>query len=114
MIFFLVYQGDTHKDTISADDYEKGIEDIMQGMDKVIEDADGEVARHLMGDISEAISFSYIAKKYFGKSRACLIQKVNGNKVNGKTAAFSADERAKFRTALLDISNKLTAAAYKF
>lgn len=109
-----IVRGDTPKENISAEDYEKGIEDIMQGLDKVIEDANEEVARHLMGDIPEAISFSYIAKKYFGKSRAWLMQKVNGNKVNGKKAAFSADERAKFRAALLDISDKLTAAAHKF
>ena len=109
-----ITKGDTPKDTISAEDYEKGIEEIMEGLDKVIEDANEVVARHLMGDIPEAISFSYIAKTYFGKSRAWLMQKVNGNTVNGKTAAFSDDERAKFRAALLDISDKLTAAAHKF
>lgn len=109
-----ITNGVTPKENISAEKYEKGIEEIMQGLDKVIEDANEVVARRLMGDIPEAISFSYIAKKYFGKSRAWLMQKVNGNKVNGKKAAFSEEEREKFRAALLDISDKLTAAAHNF
>ena len=39
--------------------------------------------------MAKALSLSYIAQKYFGKSRAWLMQKVNGNTVNGKTAAFT-------------------------
>ena len=51
------------------------------------------------------------AKKYFGKSRGWLMQKVNGNKVNGKVAAFTDDERILFRRALQDLSEKMSAVA---
>jgi hypothetical protein len=86
----------------------------MEGLDKVLDDARETVARQLMGDIPDAISFSYIAKKYFGKSRAWLMQKVNGNTVNGKKASFTDSEREKFKTALLDISNQLSSVARNF
>ena len=99
---------------LSPDEYESGINDIMEGLDKVLDDARETVARQLMGDIPDAISFSYIAKKYFGKSRAWLMQKVNGNTVNGKKASFTESEREKFKTALLDISNQLSSVARNF
>lgn len=109
-----ITQGEKPKENISAEEYEKGINEIMENLDTVIEDAHEEIARHLMGDIPDAISFSYIAKTYFGKSRAWLMQKVNGNTVNGKAASFTDAERKQFRNALLDISNKLSAAAQNF
>ena len=42
-----------------------------------------------LGDIANAISLSYIAKAYFGKSKNWLYQRLNGNKVNGKPAQFT-------------------------
>lgn len=67
-----------------------------------------------LGDVPEAVSFSYIAKTYFGKSRAWLMQKVNGNIVNGKKAAFTPSESQQMREALLDLSEKLSKAALSF
>ena len=62
-------------------------------------------------DLPEALSLSYIAQKYFGKSRAWLMQKVNGNRVNGRIAAFTDEERRQFREALQDLSKKMSAIA---
>ena len=67
-----------------------------------------------LGSIPEAISFSYIARTYFGKSRAWLMQKINGNVVNGRKTGFTDEESRQFRLALIDISNKLSAAARNF
>jgi hypothetical protein len=39
------------------------------------------------------------------------MQKVNGNKVNGKTAGFTDDERRQFREALQDLSERMSAIA---
>ena len=96
---------------LTAEEYEAGIGDVLDRMDTVLADARETVARQLMGDIPDAISFSYIAKKYFGKSRGWLMQKVNGNTVNGKKASFTDSERETFRAALLDLSNQLSSVA---
>ena len=80
-------------------------------MRKIIEEADEMIFRAKLGDLPEALSFSYIAKKYFGKSRGWLMQKVNGNRVNGKMAVFTDEERLMFRKALQDLSEKMSTVA---
>lgn len=97
--------------TLSADEYERGVEQFDDGMRKIIEEADEMIFRAKLGDLPEALSFSYIAQKYFGKSRGWLMQKVNGNKVNGKIAVFTDEERRQFREALQDLSEKMSAIA---
>lgn len=66
-----------------------------------------------LADITEIVSISYIAKKYFNKSRAWLAQRINGNIVNGKPAQFSSDELIMLKTALVDISLKMQDASSK-
>lgn len=60
-----------------------------------------------MGEVVQMVSMAYIARTYFGKSRSWLAHKMNGNIVNGRIASFSDDERATFRRALTDMSEKL-------
>ena len=55
----------------------------------------------------DIISLSYLAKRYFNKSRSWLYQRMNGNIVNGKPARFTSDELATLNRALKDISEKL-------
>ena len=96
---------------LTADEIEQGVNAFDEGMQKIIKDADEMIFRAKLGDLPDALSFSYIAKKYFGKSRGWLMQKVNGNKVNGKIAAFTDEERLMFRKALQDLSEKMSAVA---
>ena len=96
---------------LTADEIEQGVNEFNDGMLQVIEEADEMIFRAKLGDLPDALSFSYIAKKYFGKSRGWLMQKVNGNKVNGKIAAFTDEERLMFRKALQDLSEKMSAVA---
>ena len=96
---------------MTPDEYEKGVQQFDEGMRKIIAEADEMIFRAKLGDLPEALSFSYIAQKYFGKSRGWLMQKVNGNKVNGKTAGFTDDERRQFREALQDLSERMSAIA---
>ena len=103
-----------HTVQLTADELEEGVMQFDDGMRKAMEEVDKQLFRARLGDVPEAISFSYIAKKYFGKSRGWLMQKVNGNTVNGKQAAFTEDERKQFRAALQDISKQLSAAALAF
>ena len=70
-------------------------------MRKIIAEADEMIFRAKLGDLPEALSFSYIAQKYFGKSRGWL----------GKIASFTDEERRQFREALQDLSEKMTAVA---
>ncbi len=63
---------------------------------------------------ANALSLSYIAKEYFGKSKTWLYQRLNGNKVNGKPARFTEDERKRFAAALLDLSKRINETALKF
>ena len=44
------------------------------------------------------------------EGNGCL-QKVNGNKIHGKTVTFTDDERRQFREALEDLSKKMTEVA---
>ena len=67
-----------------------------------------------LGDIAKAVSLSYIATTYFGKSRSWLYQRLNGHTVNGKKAQFSADEKKQFAIALNDLSIQLHETSLKF
>lgn len=109
-----VTEGKPKAEQLTADEYEEGVSQFIEGVDAALAQADEMIARARLGDVSEAISFSYIAKKYFGKSRGWLMQKVNGNTVNGRQAAFTEDERRQFRAALQDISKQLSNAAMAF
>lgn len=106
-----VTEGKTPTVELTADEIEQGVNEFNDGMLQVVDEADEMIFRAKLGDLPEALSLSYIAKKYFGKSRGWLMQKVNGNKVNGKVAAFTDDERILFRRALQDLSEKMSAVA---
>ena len=102
---------------MTADELEEGANQFIEGLDKALAEGEEMIARarlSKLGNVPEAISFSYIAKKYFGKSRGWLMQKINGNTVNGKQAAFTEEERKQFRAALQDISKQLSIAALAF
>lgn len=79
--------------------------------DKMIEEYETEKVRKKLGELPEAISLSYIAKNYFGKSRSWLLQRINGNKVNGKEAHFNSGEILQLQNALHDLGKKLSSVA---
>lgn len=53
------------------------------------------------------IPISYIAKKYFGKSASWLYQRINGNKVGGRTYTLNDEQKATFNAALQDIADRI-------
>ena len=61
---------------------ESGLKATVDACNDFIERAEEAILRDKLGELPEAISFSYIAKKYFGKSRNWLYQRINGNIVN--------------------------------
>lgn len=58
------------------------------------------------GDFASALSLSYIARTYFNRSKEWLYQRLKGQKVNGKPAKFTQEERKKLSAALMDISQQ--------
>ena len=53
---------------LTAEEYEQGVSQFDDGMRKIIAEADEMIFRAKLGDLPNALSFSYIAQKYFGKS----------------------------------------------
>ncbi len=60
-----------------------------------------------MGQLTEIINLAYIARHYFGKTRQWLYQRLKGQEVNGKPAAFTESEEATFIQALHEIGLQL-------
>ena len=83
-----------------------------KAVDDDLEALKAEKIRTAMGELGNAISFAYIAKHYFGKSQSWLTQRLNGSKVNGKTARFNKSELIQFQNAIHDLGRKLSAIAF--
>lgn len=84
---------------------------ILAAGERMVEEHENEKMRSRLGELPEAISLSYIAKKYFGKSRSWMIQRINGNIVNGKEARFNREEILRLQEALHDLGDKLSSVA---
>ena len=64
-----------------------------------------------MLQVSQYVSFAYIADRFFGKSRQWLNNRLKGNLVNGKPASFTRDEIKKLSAALVQISDEIRTTA---
>ena len=95
----------------TSDDDKKVISDFvserLQEVDKKIDSIEENAIKLQLQEVAEIVSLSYLAKKYFNKSRSWLYQRLNGNIVNGKPARFTDEELATFNDALQDISKKI-------
>ena len=76
---------------------------IKETNDKLQEDR----LRKRIESILPAISVSYLAKKYFGKTPQWFYQRLNGNTVNGIEAKFTEDELKTLSNAFIDLSDKI-------
>ena len=79
----------------------------LEEADRKIDRLEENTIKLQMQEVASIISLSYLAKRYFNKSRSWLYQRMNGNIVNGKPARFTEDELAILNSALKDISKKL-------
>lgn len=62
----------------------------------------------ILGDVANALSWSYIAKTYFGKDPTWLYHKLNQSMVNGKPAAFTQNELIVLADSLENLSLQLS------
>ena len=81
---------------------------VLEGVKVNNEELDARRIREKLGTVPEAISMSYIAKNYFGKTKTWLYQRLNGNKVNGKEARFTEEEARQLQAALHDLGQRLS------
>jgi len=81
---------------------------VLEGVKANNEELDARRIREKLGTVPEAISMSYIAKTYFGKTKTWLYQRLNGNKVNGKEARFTEEEARQLQAALHDLGQRLS------
>lgn len=85
---------------------------MMTAMDEDIADLRAEAMRKKMGHTPKFINWTQIASTYFGKNQSWLMQRINGNQVNGKEAHFNAAEAKQLEEALHDLGHKLLAIAF--
>ncbi len=64
-----------------------------------------------LGDILMALSWREIARNYFGKSSSWLYHKLDGIDGNGGVGGFSDSEAMELKDALIDLSDRIRAAA---
>lgn len=70
-------------------------------------EASVEVIRNQIAAHYDLLPIAYIAKQYFGKSRAWLYQRINGNKVNGKVYSLNSEQKAIFNGAVKEIAHQI-------
>lgn len=86
----------------------ESVKAVLEGVKTNNEELDARRIREKLGNVPDAISMSYIAKHYFGKTKTWLYQRLNGNKVNGKEARFTESEARKLQDALHDLGSRLS------
>ena len=98
---------DEEKTTETARQFES-VRAVIDGVKANNEELAAQRIREKLGNVQEAISMSYVAKNYFGKTKTWLYQRLNGNKVNGKEARFSEAEARQLQEALHDLGQRLS------
>lgn len=80
---------------------------MLDSIRKTTETLKEERLRSKLDNILPAISVSYLAKQYFGKTPHWFYQRLNGNIVNGTEAKFTEAELKKLSAAFIDLSDKI-------
>lgn len=76
----------------------EGLAEVKSGVDKLREQIDSRY---------DLLPISYIAQHYFGKSKAWLYQRLNGNKVRGKVYTLNDEQKDIFNSAVKDIARQI-------
>lgn len=84
-------------------------DEIKQMADDIIENAKRKKTSVELKEVEifKVLNASYIAKRFFNKSRFWISQKINHNITNGKPAEFSNAERETLKNALKTIAFEL-------
>lgn len=71
----------------------------------------GTAVKSALRDILVSISWADLSRRYFGKSNSWLYHKLDGIDGNGRPSELSEAERERLREALIDLSDRIRAAA---
>lgn len=63
--------------------------------------------RSQLGNEYSLLPLSYIARHYFGKTRAWLFQRLNGYRVRGRVYTLTDEQKAVFNEAVQDIARRI-------
>lgn len=85
--------------------YRNGMDEVGKEIDRIERKAN---LREQLDGIIELLPMSYIAKHYFGKSASWLYQRINGNKVGGRSYTLNEEQKATFNRALQDIAKRIS------
>ncbi len=106
------------KSECTSEEEEKAVEEFVGSrisrLTSNINSIHEEATKLQLGEISDMINLSYIAKKYFHRSRAWLSQRINGNNVNGHACRFTPEELVTFNGALRDMSARLSCTTVRY
>ncbi len=69
--------------------------------------------RGILGEATNALNLSYIAKRYFNKDRTWLYQRLNNSMVNGHPAAFTENELRILSDSLRELSHIIQQTSIK-
>lgn len=67
--------------------------------------------KYQIQDIALDVTWSKIAKRYFGKSSSWMYHKLNGVDGNGKPTEFTPEEKVQLQNALFDFSARVRQVA---
>jgi hypothetical protein len=102
----------TKKRVVTFENIQKIIIFVIKELKKLNKMTKYTTTRQALDEVYEQINWAYLAKNYFGKTRSWLYNKFSGTN-NGKPDDFSEVDRQTLKSALLDISKKLTEVADK-
>ncbi|WP_372472624.1 DUF5053 domain-containing protein [Capnocytophaga sp. ARDL2] len=98
---------DAEINQLLAENPEQFAKDFLAISTEKVNEIEEVLLKDKLKDVANIVSFSYIAKQYFGKSRSWLHQRINGHLVNGKPATLTEEEKQTLNFALQDITKKI-------
>ena len=102
---------DAFWNSLSEDDnteLQKAISEDFERLHREAADIKETIIRNQMKEVLPAISVSYLARNYFGKSTSWFYQRLNGNEVHGKVVRFTQEELEILNSALKDIGSRIS------
>lgn len=93
--------------TESDEEQKKRISEALKVGQNAVDELQELIILKRLESVSPYISLSEISRKYFGKSRGWLSQRLHENSVRGKKVKLKPDEVKTLQTALIDIAEKL-------
>ena len=102
---------DAFWNSLSEDDnteLQKAISEDFERLHREAADIKETIIRNQMKEVLPAISVSYLARHYFGKSTSWFYQRLNGNEVHGKVVRFTQEDLEILNSALKDIGSRIS------